>query len=104
MGLLLTWRFDISAFIDGVELSAFDRVGEDLGGFLDTFEEAVVFGVTGGGLFIRMMTKDLLAVSTLDLVFCSAVAVFGETENGVVILSLIGGCVKTKAVYAVVIE
>lgn len=85
-------------------MSAFDRVGEDLGGFLDTFEEAVVFGVTGGGLFIRMMTKDLLAVSTLDLVFCSAVAIFGETENGVVILSLIGGCVKTKAVYAVVIE
>lgn len=70
-------------------MSAFDRVGQDLGGFLDTFEEAVILAVTGGSLLVGMVTKDLLAVRTLYLVFCSTVAVFGEAENGVVILSLI---------------
>lgn len=88
MSLLLAWRLDISAFIDGIELSALDRVGQDLGGLLNTFEKAVVFGVTGGSLLVGMVAKDLLAVGTLYLVFCSAVAVFGEAENGVVILSL----------------
>lgn len=35
-----------------------------------------------------MMTQDLFAVGTLDLSFCSAVAVLGQAENSVVILSL----------------
>lgn len=88
LGLLLARGLDVGAFVDGVELSAFDRVEQNLGGFLDTFEEAVIFGVTRGRFLVGMVTKDLLAVSTLYLVFCSAVAVFGKAENGVVILSL----------------
>jgi hypothetical protein len=35
-----------------------------------------------------MMAENLLAVSAFDLVFGGLEAVFGQTENGVVILSL----------------
>ncbi len=88
MRLLLSRGVNIGTFVDGIKLSAFDRIEQDLGSFLNTFEEAVVFGITGGSFFVRVVTQDLLAVGTLYLVFCSAVAVFGEAEDGVVILTL----------------
>lgn len=34
------------------------------------------------------MAQDFFAVGTLDLGFCSAVAVFGQAEHSVVILAL----------------
>ena len=62
--------------VNGIELAALDRIEEDLGGFLDTFEKAVVFGATSSGLLVRMVTEDLLAVSTLDLFFGCLVTIF----------------------------
>jgi hypothetical protein len=56
-------------------LGTFDRVEEDFSGFLDTLEEAVVFGVTRGGFLVGVVTENLLAMSTLDLLFSSLVAV-----------------------------
>jgi hypothetical protein len=57
---------------------------------LDTLEEAVIF-VRGSrsGLLVGMVAEDLLAVGTLDLLRSSAVAVFAETKDGIVILSLL---------------
>lgn len=52
------------------------------------FEEGIILGGASGCLFIRMMAKNLLAVRALDLGFCSFVAVFRETEDGVMVLSL----------------
>lgn len=65
--------------VDRVVLAALDGVKEDFGGFLDTLEEAVVLGATSGGLLIRMMAENLLAVGTLDLLFGSLVSMLGKT-------------------------
>ena len=75
-------------FIDGIELSALDWIKKDFGGFLDTFEKAVVLSASSSSLLIWVMSKNLLAVSALDLVFGSFVSVFRETKDGVVILLL----------------
>jgi hypothetical protein len=81
-------------------LPALDRVEQDLGGLLDAFEERVVVRTAGGGLLIGVVAEDLSAVSPLDLFFRGAVAVFGETEDGVVILSLEGkGEMSAKGVW-----
>jgi hypothetical protein len=77
-------------FINGVELATLDRVEQDFSGLLDALEEAVIFSATGGGFLVGMVAKDLLAVSTLDLLFRCLVAVFRESEDCVVILALIG--------------
>ena len=69
-------------------MPAFDRVEEDFGGFLYAFEKGIILGGTGGGFFVRMMTKNLFAVCALDLGFCSLVAIFREAKDGVVVLSL----------------
>ena len=74
--------------VDGVELSAFYRVEEDFGCFLNTFEEGVVFGRAGGGAFVGVVAENFLAVSELDLGLGGAVAVAGEAEDGVVVLTL----------------
>ena len=74
--------------VDGVELSAFYGVEEDFGRFLDAFEERVVFGGAGGGAFVGVVAEDLFAVGKLDLGFGGAVAVAGEAEDGVMVLTL----------------
>ena len=74
--------------VDGVELSAFYGVEEYFGCFLDTFEEGVILGGTGGGAFVGVVAEDFFAVGELDLGFGGAVAVAGEAEDGVVVLAL----------------
>lgn len=69
-------------------MAALDWVEQDFGGLLDTFEERVVVYGARCGLFVWMMAQDLFAVSTLDLVFCGLIAVFLETEDGVMVLIL----------------
>lgn len=86
-GLFRRW-VDIGVFIDGIELPSFDRIGKDLESLLDTFEERVIFGGAGGGTFIRVVTKDFLAMGAFDLGVSGSITVFRETENSVVILSL----------------
>ena len=88
LGLFLRRRFDVCALVDRVELPAADWVEEDLGGFLDAFEKGVVFGVAGRCFLVRVVAEDLLSVGTLDLVFCSLVAVLGQAEDRVMVLSL----------------
>jgi len=56
-------------------LAASDGVKENFGRLLNTLEELVVLGGTGGGLLIRMMLQDLLAVGLFDLVFSCAPSV-----------------------------
>jgi hypothetical protein len=85
---LLGWGLDVSLLIDGVVLAALDGVEKDLGGLLDALEELIVLGAASGSLLIGVVLEDLLAVGLLDLVLGSLVAVLGETENLVVILSL----------------
>ena len=89
LGLFLGRRLDVSGFIDGVELAALDWVEEDFGGFLDAFEEGIVFGGAGRGFLVGVVAEDLLAVGTLDLGFGGPPAVFGEAEDCVVVLSLL---------------
>ena len=55
---------------------------------MNAFEEAVVLSAACGCTLVGMVTKNFLAVSALYLVFGSFVAVFGETKNGIVILTL----------------
>lgn len=74
--------------VDGVELTAFDGVEQDLSGFLDAFEERVVFGGARCGALVRVVAEDFFAVGGFDLGFVGAVAVAGEAEDGVVVLSL----------------
>jgi hypothetical protein len=69
-------------------LAAGFRVGEGFVGALDAFEEGIVFGLAGGGAFVGVVLQDLFAVGALDLLVGCAVAVFGEAEDGVVVLSL----------------
>lgn len=65
--LFLGWWLHIGVFVDGVVLAALDGIEEDLSGFLNALEEAVVFGAAGGCSLIGVVAEDLLAVSTLDL-------------------------------------
>jgi len=70
-------------------LTALDRIEKDLGGFLDALEKAVVLGAAGCGFLVWVVAEDFLAVGALDLIFGSAVAILGEAEDGVVVLSLV---------------
>jgi hypothetical protein len=74
--------------INGIILTTLDGIKENFGGFLDALEEAVIFRATSGGLLVGMVTKNLLTVSALDLFFSGLVAVFRETKDGVMVLSL----------------
>lgn len=74
--------------VDGVELPALDWVREDVGGFLDALEEGIVLVSTLGGALVRVVLEDLLAVGSLDLLFGGFPPVFGEAEDGVVVLIL----------------
>lgn len=87
-GFFLGGRLNIGVFVDGVELASLNGVEENFGGFLDTFEEAVVLGATSSSFLIGVVTENLLAVGSLDLLFSRFVAVFRETEDGIVILAL----------------
>jgi uncharacterized protein (UPF0218 family) len=58
-------------------------------GALDTLEETVVFvRLAGRGFFVGVVAEDLLAVGFFDLFIGGFVAVFGEAEDGVVVLPL----------------
>jgi len=81
--------FNLSSFVNRIELAALYRIEENFCSLLNTLEEAVIFGATSSSLLIRVMAKDLFAMSTLYLFLGSLVTVLGETEDGVVILSLI---------------
>jgi hypothetical protein len=76
LGSFLGRGFDVGAFVYRVELSALDGVEEHFGRFLNTFEEAVVFGAAGCGALVWVVLEDLFAVGALDLVFGGFVAVF----------------------------
>jgi hypothetical protein len=88
--LLFRRRLPIRAFVDGVVLPALDGVEQDLGGFLDAFEEGVVVDATGRSFFVGMVFENFFAVGALDLLFGGFVAVLGEAEDGVVVLVLFG--------------
>jgi hypothetical protein len=75
-------------FVDRVELSAADGVEENFGGFLNTLEKGIVFCGASSSFFVGVMPKNLLTMGSFDLLFCSFVAVFRETEDGIVILTL----------------
>jgi len=53
--LFLGRPVDVSGFVDGVKLAAFDGVEKDFGGLLDAFEERVVFGRAGSSFFVGVM-------------------------------------------------
>ena len=89
LGLLFGGRFNVGGFVDGVELTAFDGVEEDFGGFLYAFEKGVVLGRASGCFFVWVMAKDFFAVRAFDLGFCSFEAVIGEAEDGVMVLVLV---------------
>ena len=89
LSLFLGGRLDVSGFVDGVELATLDWVKEDFRGFLDAFEEGIVFGGAGCGFLVGVVAEDLFAVGTLDLGFGRAPAVFREAEDCVVVLSLL---------------
>ena len=76
---LLGRRLDFSVLIDGIELATLDGVEKDFSGLLDALEKSVVLGASSGGLLVRVMAKNLLAVGSLDLLFGSLVAVLGKT-------------------------
>lgn len=46
---------------------------------MDTLEEGIIFSGPASGPLVRMVLEDLLAVSLLDLLVGSLVAVLGET-------------------------
>lgn len=89
LSLFLGWGLDVSGFVDGIELAALDRVEEDFGGFLDAFEEGIVFRGAGRGFLVGVVAEDLFAVGALDLGFGGPPAVFGEAQDCVVVLSLL---------------
>jgi hypothetical protein len=86
--LLLGWGLDIGFLINRVVLTALDGIKEHFGGLLDTLEELIVLGAALGSLLVGVVLEDLLAMSLLDLVLSSLPAVFRNTEDLVVILSL----------------
>lgn len=70
-------------------MAALDRIREDFVRTLDTFEERIILVIlSGSGLLVGVVFEDLLAVSFLDLLVGRLVAVLGEAEDCVVILSL----------------
>ena len=69
-------------------MSPFDGVEEDFGGFLNAFEEGVVFGGAGCGACVRVVPEGVFAVGGFALRLRGAVAVAGEAEDGIVILAL----------------
>jgi len=89
--LLLGRGLNIGGLIDGVELATTSGVKQQLSGDLNALEEAVVLvAVARRGLLVGVVTQNLLAVSTLDLLGGCPPAVAGQTENGVVVLGLLG--------------
>jgi hypothetical protein len=97
-GDLLGGGIDIGVVVDGVELAAADGVQKQISGLLDTLEESVVLGLAGSGLLVGVVTQDLLTVSTLDLLGGRAPTVTLETEDSVVILTLLGVSMKSEIV------
>jgi len=85
----LRGRFDFGMFVDGIELTALDRIEKDFGGFLDTFEEVVILSAPCGCFLIRVVAEDLLTVGALDLIFGCFVAILGDSEDGIMILALL---------------
>jgi hypothetical protein len=75
LGLLLSWRFPIGAFVDGIVLAALDGVEEDLGGFLDAFEKGIVVDSASSGFFVGMVLEDLFPVGALDLLLSGFVSI-----------------------------
>jgi hypothetical protein len=69
-------------------LSALDGVKKDLGGLLNTLEEAVILSASCSCLLVWMMAQDLLSVGALDLLFRGLIAVLREAENSIMILAL----------------
>jgi hypothetical protein len=86
--LLLGWGFNICVFIDGVVLTALNRIKENFGGLLNTLEEAVIFGTAGCCFLIGMVAKNLLAVGTLNLLLASSETVLRKAQDSVMILTL----------------
>lgn len=86
--LLLGGGLDIGLLVDRVELAASDGVEQNVGSLLDALEELVVLGTAQGSLLIGVVLEDLLAVGLLDLLLGGLVAVLGQAENLVVVLSL----------------
>lgn len=86
--VLLGGGVNIGLLVDGIVLAALDGVKEDFGGLLDALEELVVLGAARGGLLIRVVLEDLLAVGFLNLLLRGLVAVLGDTKDLVVILGL----------------
>jgi hypothetical protein len=86
--LLFRRWLNISSLIDRIKLAAFDGIKENLGGFLNALEEAVILRTSGSGFLIGVMTKNLLAVGTLDLLLCGSPAIFRKAKNSIMILSL----------------
>jgi hypothetical protein len=74
--LLFGRGFDIGVLVDGVKLATLDGIKKNFGSFLNALKEAIIFGASGGGFLVRVMTENLLAVCTLNLFFGSFVAVF----------------------------
>jgi len=62
-------------FINRVKLTALDRIEKNLSSLLNALEEAIIFGASSCGLFVRVMAKNLLPVGTLDLFLGGFVAV-----------------------------
>jgi glucose uptake protein GlcU len=73
--LLLGRRLNISMLINGIILTAFDRISKNFGGFLNALKEAIILRVASSSLLVRVVTKDLLSVSTLDLFLGSSESV-----------------------------
>ena len=62
-------------FIDGIKLTALDRIKKNFGSLLNTLEEAIIFSASSRGLLIRVVAENLFAVGTLDLFLGGFVAV-----------------------------
>ena len=56
---------------------------------MNALEEIVVVDAAGGRPLVGVVLEDLLTVSPLDLLLGGFVAILGEAENLVVILSLV---------------
>jgi hypothetical protein len=76
--LLLAGWFDIRVLVNRVILATLDGVEEDLGSLLNALKEGVVLVAARCSLLVRMMAKNLLPVSTLDLLLTGLVTVFRE--------------------------
>lgn len=86
--MFLGWGLNVGLLIYRVVLTTLDGVQENFGSLLDALEEAVILSTACGSLFVWVMTEDLLAMGTLDLIFGSFEAIFRETEDSIVVLTL----------------